>query len=409
MPDVSRETSGISFFQQGEIMSGHPVIRLKKNEERRLKSGHLWIFSNEIEAIQGSPENGSLVHVVTQSGSFLGTGLYSKHSLIAVRLVSLDERISLKELVPLRIRQAQDRRVSIGLQGSYRLIHGESDFLSGLVVDRYENCFVVESYTAGMDSLMEIVVSALDAQFRPERIIEKSDSMWRSYESLDTRVRMWKGDEEDISIGINGVQYMINPKADQKTGLFLDQAMNRMEVETLAQGKNVLDCFCNVGGFAMHAARGGATHIDGVDISGLAVARARRNAALNGLNNIRFHESDVFDFMQRNTNAYDLIVLDPPAFVKSRKSVAVGLKAYRKINEMAMQALKEGGILVSCSCSHHVTTAMFLDMLASAATRQRKQLLVRKTTGAGPDHPVLLAMPETEYLTCVFAQVISWV
>jgi 23S rRNA (cytosine1962-C5)-methyltransferase len=386
-------------------MNEDATIILKRHEERRLLGGHLWVFSNEIEKTVGNPENGACVQVVTGNGKPLGIGFYNKNSLIAVRMLSKPTRLTIDDIIRERILHAESRRKGLGYTDSYRVVHGESDLLPGLIVDRYGETLVIESFSAGIDNCLPSIISILDQVFEPSNIIEKSTSMWRSLESIENRSHVWKGTSEEFIATVSGLKYRIQPLSDQKTGLFLDQSMNRQRVEMLAQGKAVLDCFCNVGGFSLHAARGGAASVTAVDISAHCVSRGSENAALNVLSGIQFVERDGFDFLDQTAAKYDLIILDPPAFVKNKKSLSVGLKAYRKINERAMRLLNDGGILVSCSCSHHVSTPLFLDMMTESAARQGKQVTVFETAGASADHPVLLSMPETQYLTCVYCQV----
>jgi 23S rRNA (cytosine1962-C5)-methyltransferase len=387
-------------------MKNEKAIVLKKKEDRRIRAGHLWVFSNEIERTIGEPGNGDCVRVFAANGDLLGVGFHNRNSLIAVRMLDRIAEHSPIDIVEQRIRNAEARRRKLGYHDSYRLIHGEADFIPGLVVDRYEDNLVIESFSAGIDGIIGEIAAVLDKIFLPTRIVEKSTSVWRSYESLEQRVKIWKGDDEAFIANIGGLRYLVDPLRDQKTGLFLDQAANRLLVEPLAKGLHVLDCFCNVGGFSLHAVRGGAENVVAVDASSQSILRGSENAALNGIQGIQFIEQDVFQFFKENKQRFDLIVLDPPAFVKNKKSLAVGLKAYRKINEAAMACLNEGGILVSCSCSHHVTMPLFMDMIADAAARQEKQISIFRTAGAAADHPVLLSMQETQYLTCVFAQVI---
>ena len=380
---------------------------LKKKEDRRIHNGHQWVFSNEIQEILGEPANGDCVRVRSSTGESLGMGFFNRNSLIAIRMFSSNASEIPVDLLGKRILAADKRRTSLGYDGTYRMIFGESDFIPGLIVDRYEGNLVIESFSAGIDKLIGEVVEILDNLFKPIRVIEKSVSMWRSYEGLPNRLKVWKGDEEAFTVKVDKLSYCVQVFGDQKTGLFLDQRGNRSVVEAISHGKHVLDCFSNVGGFAMHAARGGAEKVLAVDISAQCNKSGRENARLNGLDRIQFVESDVFEFFKNNTDRFDVIVLDPPAFVKNKKSLPVGLKAYRRLNELAMESLSEGGILVTASCSHHVSPQHFLEMLNDASNRRGKRLSVFQIAGAGADHPVLLSMPETQYLTCVFAHAVT--
>ncbi|MBI5646162.1 MAG: class I SAM-dependent rRNA methyltransferase [Ignavibacteriae bacterium] len=381
---------------------------LRKKEDRRIRSGHLWIFSNELERIEGTPINGDFVEVIDHSGRLLGIGFWNGNSLIAIRMISRKPFDSFRELVRGRMRRADDFRAAVSYENSYRLVFGESDFLPGLVIDRYNDVFVLESFSAGADRIVPIAVEWLQDTFSPKSVFEKSDSQWRSYEGLQVQTGFLLGTDGATTVNINGMSYIINVLAAQKTGFFLDQRENRLLVETISRGKRVLDCFCNDGGFALHATRGGAISVVGLDISSDAVKRAEANAGRNGIAGVAFHVADVFESLNASLkDNYDMIILDPPAFVRSKNRLASGLKGYQKLNERAMWLLPEGGTLVTCSCSQHVTEDVFLDMLKRSARNQNKYLRIFAVRGAALDHPVLASMPETQYLTFVATTVHS--
>ena len=383
-------------------MTAETKVFLKPKEDRRIRSGSLWIFSNEIQRIEGKDDKGSLVQVFDSFGRSIGFGYLNRHSLIAIRMLSFCEFESLEALVHERLAAALSLRARLGYQSVYRLLFGESDFLPGLVVDRFDSLFVLESFSAGADVLLPIAAELLRKDFGAETIIENSDSHWREYEGVPPQKRILYGSVAEHRIAVGGISYIINHLDAQKTGFFLDQRENRLGIERYVQGLRVLDCCSNDGGFALHAARGGASRVDGIDVSARAVEQANRNAALNELPTARFTKGDVFDVLPRlNKDDYDMIILDPPAFVKSRNRIASGLKGYQKLNELALRALSDNGVLVTCSCSQHVNEALFVDMLNRAARAQKKQLRIIGISGASPDHPVLGTMPETRYLTCV--------
>ncbi len=387
-------------------METHAKVVLRKKEDRRLRNGHLWIFSNEIEHVDGTASDGDLVEVLDHSGHLVGIGYWSGKSLIAVRILSRQPASSLSSLVTERLRKAYELRESLSYSNSYRLVFGESDLLPGLIIDKYNDVFVLESFSAGADRLSPIAVDWLRETFSPKCIFEKSDSNWRQYEGLEAKSGFLWGTEGTSEVTISGMSYIINVLAAQKTGMYLDQRENRLLVETMARNKRVLDCFCNDGGFSLHAARGLAASVRGLDISADAVARANTNAQINGFTGIEFHAADVFESLNAGIkDNYDMIILDPPAFVRSKNRLATGLKGYQKLNERAMWLLPENGILVTCSCSQHVTEEIFLDMLKRAARNQKKFMRILTVRGAALDHPVLAAMPETQYLTLVAATI----
>lgn len=384
------------------------TVTLKKNEERRLQAGHQWIFSNEIANVTAPPSPGAIMELRSSTGLPLGVGFYNKHSLIAFRHLSRSQVDSLPDLVKRRVRSAEDLRSRLGYGSVYRLIHGEADYLPGLIVDRYEDLFVISSYAAGADLLIPDLVDVLKDLFKPEGIVEISDSPWRGLEGLSPVHRVHHGQSSRRQVRIDDLSFVIDPEGGQKTGMFLDQRDTRRFVGSIASGLRVLDLCCNDGGFSMYAAQGGALSVDAVDISGRSLDLARENAALNGLHSIQFIESDVFEFLQSRLESkthYDLVIADPPAFVKSRKALVTGLKGYQRLNELCIRAVKTGGLLVTCSCSQHVSEESFLEMVNKSARRTDSRFQALKISGAAMDHPVLPAMPETRYLTCVAARI----
>jgi 23S rRNA (cytosine1962-C5)-methyltransferase len=383
------------------------IVTLRSKEEKRLQKGHLWVFSNEISEIEGEPENGEIVAVRDFTRTkIIGYGFCSLNSLVSIRMLSRTPFPSLEELFRARIHSANRKRLNVGFRHSYRMVFGESDFLPGLVIDRFGDVFVIESFTAGMDKHIKIIIDILVSDFAPCAVIEKSLSVWRKMENLDQQQRLLFGSIGPTTVISSAMSYNISILEGQKTGFFLDQSENRLIVEQCGSGKQVLDCFCNDGGFALHAAKGGAATVLGVDASCSAVERARVNSVLNKLNNVEFHEYDVFKFLEEAVSAekhYDLIILDPPAFVKSKKTVAAGLAGYERLNRLAMRVLTDDGMLLSCTCSQHISETDFLVMLHRASVKEKRSLQLASITGASKDHPVYLPMPETRYLTCVLA------
>lgn len=386
-------------------------ISLARGEERRLRSGHPWVFSNEISSIAGDRIRGAVVEVYDAGGGYIGTGYYNPQSLIAARILSRShEDIDTSEFYRQRIQQADAYRRSIypGLT-SYRVIHGEGDGLSGLVVDRYGSYLSIQLLSAGMDLRREQVVQALVGIFNPDGIVARNDVTVRSLEGLGEKVEILFGSiPGPVWIEEHGLRFLVDLMAGQKTGHFLDQKENHLLLQGLCQGKDVLDCFCYSGSWGVHAAAFGASAVTCVDISGRAISLAGENAKANGLLPVMTLETlDVFErlrTLKQEGRRFDVVVLDPPAFVKSKKSLREAQKGYLTINRRAMELLQPGGYLVTCSCSFHMEREMFRDILKSAAQQAGREMRVIAARAQAPDHPVLLAVPETEYLKCFVLQ-----
>lgn len=378
-------------------------VTLKKNEHHRIVSGHLWAFSNEIAATGGEPGPGDLVRLLSSSGQFLGIGTYNPHSLIAVRLLTrTDEEIGFQYFRK-RIETALAlRRKLYANSETFRLVHGESDFLPGLVIDKYNDLLTVQTFSCGMDRRLTLICDVLESVVHPRGIVERNESAARSLESLESRKGVLRGEAGPVTISEFGLKYEVDLLEGQKTGFFLDQRENRRSIRRYATGGSVLDCFCNDGGFALNAAFAGASEVLGVDISDPAIGRARRNSTLNSLQErVRFETSDGFDFLPAcadRGSSFDLVILDPPSFTKSKRTVSSGVRGYRQIHLAAFRLLKPGGILATASCSHHLYDDKFLEIVADAAQKSGRRMTLLEWRGAAPDHPVLPAMPETRYL-----------
>ncbi len=378
-------------------------VILKKNEDRRITRGHLWAFSNEIASIEGNPGPGEVVELKSHAGVSLGKGFYHPHSLIAVRLLTrtaepVDERLFQQRIsAALALRQAL-----YPLSNCYRLVDGESDFLPGLVADRYGDTIVVQVFAAGMEERLPLVCDILDSLLHPHCIIERNEMQIRELEGLPLRKGVIRGSLEKVVIEEAGLLYEIDPLGGQKTGFFLDQRENRNAIRRFAAGRKVLDCFCNDGGFALNAAAAGATSVTGIDIAEDAIARARRNAELNALaSKVTFEAADAFQALAEaitHTERYDLVILDPPSFAKNRKTIRKAIHGYRALHRHAFRLINEGGFLATASCSHHLYEETFLDIINEAAREATRTVSLLEWHGAAPDHPVLPAMPETEYL-----------
>jgi 23S rRNA (cytosine1962-C5)-methyltransferase len=381
-------------------------ITLRKNQERRIKSGHPWVFSNEIDKLPSSIKPGESVIVVDSRGYLVGSGFYNPRSLIAVRIYSKSEQELDLDFIKSRISAAARLRQSLYPGSShYRLVYGESDGLPGLIVDRYGDQLVMEIMSLGMDQRREVVVQALKEILSPSAIYERSDSYSRVLEGLRESENVLYGQlAPETVIEENGLKFSVNLKHGQKTGWFYDQRDNRLALRQYVKGRTVLDCFCHTGGFAINAAVGGAKSVLGLDISDRAVDCAIRNAGLNNLaGTCRFESADVLQTLKQRVESgekYEVVILDPPAFAKNKKSIEAALKGYKEINLRAMKLLVPGGILVSCSCSYHIEDELFKVMLVDAARDAGRILKLLEFRHQSKDHPVLLACKETQYLKC---------
>lgn len=387
------------------------TVRLKKNHDRRVRTGHLWVFSNEVDDMPALPA-GTLVEVQSHDGESFGTGLFNPASLIAVRLLQSDDTELDRAFFVERFQSAKRYRERIfGGEHAYRFVFGESDFLPGLIIDRYDTYFAFQVLSTGMEQRIGVIIEALREVFPEARgIVEKNTSRLREIEGLEQREGVIWGDVPDeFLMQENGITYGINLLEGQKTGYFLDQKLNRRRVQELAGGLRVLDCFTNQGGFALNAARGGASHVLGLDSSAQAIERCRRNTQLNGFGNVEFAEEEVFDYLKREADAgatWDMVILDPPAFTKSRKQIHAAKRGYEKINRLGMRLLPPEGLLVTGSCSHHISEEVFLDVVYEQALREGRQLRLVFRGNQSPDHPVLFSMPETLYLKFLVFEVL---
>ena len=395
-----------------------PKIKVSPRGASRLKSGHVWVYRSDILSADGV-EPGSLVAVTDQRGKALGTALYSSSSQIAIRLISHDPVPNLPALLRTRIADAVAYREKIVRDtNAYRVIFSEADFLPGLIVDRYNDILSLQILTQAMDAnlvretvISELTQSALTQQLAPASVIERVDPRVRELETLPARASgLLHGEKTATTFTMNGVQFHYDALEGQKTGAFLDQRENYAAAAQYARG-DALDVFCYQGGFALHLARV-CEQVTGVDSSRPALEVADQNAALNqgllGQKEIDWIEANAFDLLKdyaSTSRRYDTVVLDPPAFAKSKRDLDAALRGYKELNLRALKMLRPGGILVTCSCSYHVNQASFLEMLASAALDAHRNLRLIEVRGQSKDHPVLLNVPETSYLKCVTAYV----
>ncbi len=388
-------------------------IRLKPREERRIKAGHLWIFSNEVDCdatplVATAP--GDLVRVETATGRPLGVGYVNPQSLISVRLLSTDPHAVVdRAFLAARLRRALAWRTRCHAHPFYRLVFGEADGLPGLVVDRYDDTLVVQITTAGMERLRPLLIEALDEVVRPAHILLRNDGASRTLEGLPATVEVALGSPPDEATVIEGsCRFRVALRAGQKTGWFYDQRPNRARLLPYVEHARVLDLFSYVGGFGIQAAAHGAAHVTLVDASARALAYARANAADNGVAaHVTAIEGDVFEVLRglaAEGARFDVVIVDPPALIKRRKDYAAGLAAYRRLNEQALAVLADDGLLLAASCSHHLERDALPRLITQAATARRRGLQFVEEGGQGPDHPVHPAIPETAYLKVILAR-----
>jgi len=387
-------------------------IKLKKGEEKRIKSGHLWIFNNEIDKISDIEENGEIVEILDSKGTFVARGYYNKHSLISVRILTRDLKQEIdKNFLKEKITKAYQYRQNIYPRLlSYRVVYSEGDLLPGLIVDKYENFLSLQILTLGMEKLKIFILEVLEELFQPEGMVLKNDSIFRELEGLKKEITIVKGNfDSPVIIEENGLKFYADLIKGQKTGFFFDQRKNRSLTASLSKNRKVLDCFCYTGGFALAAAKGGANEVVGVDESESAIKLAQENARLNNFNNVTFQKQEIFNFLRKLNSAgekFDMVILDPPAFVKSKEKLKEGIKGYKEINLQALKLLDSGGILISCSCSYQLSKEDFLNTIKSAAFDSGKNFRLVKELTQAADHPVLLSMPETQYLKGVILEVL---
>lgn len=407
-------------------MRNFPKITLTQKGTDFLRGGHVWVYADEITQIEGEPIDGEPADVYSPKGRYLGTGFYNSHSKIRVRVVSKNANDRFDEAFwerKLRWAIEYRRRVMGSDFVCCRLIHGEADAFPGLTVDRFGEVLVTEVLSLGIEKIKPMLYRLLVKVLREEFgatvsvLYERNDSPLRSLEGMATGSGFYAGDglltasDGLCRITENGVQYEVDYINGQKTGFFLDQKYNRAAIRKIAAGARVLDCFTHTGSFALNAAQAGASHVTAVDISADALKIARRNAALNGLSDrMDFVCADVFDYLSAAANAksfdYDLVILDPPAFTKSRDTLRNAIKGYREINRRAMQLLRRGSYLATCSCSHFMTETYFCQMLHNAASDAGVGLRQIEARQQSPDHPILWGVPETDYLKFFIFQIV---
>lgn len=394
------------------------IVTLKKGEGRTIKAGGAWIFDNEIDTITGRFKNGEVVTVHDFDGYPMGKGFINQNSKIRIRMMTRkpDQEID-EAFLKMRVKNAWEYRKTTVDTSSCRIIFGEADFLPGLVIDKYEDVLVVECLALGMEQFKEIIVNFLkeilaEDGIKIRGVYERSDANERTKEGL-SKVKGFIGDAFDTNVEIveNGVHYMVDVANGQKTGFFLDQKYNRLAMQRICKGKKVLDCFTHMGTFALNAGIAGAVDVTGLDISEYAVSQAEANARLNHLeNNVHFRQANVLDELPKLAQAgekYDVVILDPPAFTKSREATKNAIKGYREINMKGLKLVKDGGYLATCSCSHFMTQELLAKTVKEAAKATHKRLRQVEFRTQAPDHPILWAAEESYYLKFYVFQVVD--
>ena len=398
------------------------IVTLKKGEGRTIKAGGAWIFDNEIDTITGRFKNGEVVTVHDFDGYPMGKGFINQNSKIRIRMMTRkpDQEID-EAFLKMRVKNAWEYRKTTVDTSSCRIIFGEADFLPGLVIDKYEDVLVVECLALGMEQFKEIIVNFLkeilaEDGIKIRGVYERSDANERTKEGL-SKVKGFIGDAFDTNVEIveNGVYYMVDVANGQKTGFFLDQKYNRLAMQRICKGKKVLDCFTHMGTFALNAGIAGAADVTGLDISEYAVSQAEANARLNHLENtVHFRQANVLDELPKLAQAgekYDVVILDPPAFTKSREATKNAIKGYREINMKGLKLVKDGGYLATCSCSHFMTQELLAKTVKEAAKATHKRLRQVEFRTQAPDHPILWAnsanVPESYYLKFFIFQVVD--
>ena len=376
-------------------------IYLKKNEEKRIAAGHSWVYANEVARIEGKDKNGSLASVFSYDGRFLGKGYINHASKILVRIFIRGDETDDRQFYLTRLRAAWDYRRKLGYENCCRVVFSEADNLPALIVDKYGDYLSVQCLSLGIDMRKAMITDCLVEIFRPRGIFERSDVALRKKEGLSEVKGVLYGEVPDIAeIEENGLKMLVDIKNGQKTGYFLDQKENRFAARRYAAGGEVLDCFCNSGGFSLNCATV-AKHVTACDISQAALDNVMRNARLNGLENIDTVCGDAFEllrFFRRSGRKFDLVILDPPAFCKSAAEVKDAYRGYKDINLQGMKLVGSGGFLITCSCSHYMTATLFERMLAEAAKESGRVVKSVEIKTQAPDHPSLLCADETHYL-----------
>ena len=387
------------------------TVQLRKTRETRVRGGHPWIYSSEIENVDGAFENGDIVDVQDFRGKFIGRGFYNPTSQISLRILTRNDEPCDRAFFAKRIRDAWEYRKLMCDPDSCRLIYSEGDFLPGLVVDKYNDVLVLQSLSLGIERIKDMIADLLMEIVQPCGIWERSDVPVRRLEGMEQTTGLLRGEVPDlVEMKENGIIFCVDVKNGQKTGFFLDQKQNRAAMKPFCKDAKVLDCFCHNGSFSLHAAKFGAKSVLGVDISEEALEVARENARRNGLTNVTFEAHNCFDLLHELTDKnekFDVVILDPPAFTKNKAALQSAIRGYKEINLRGLKLVRDGGFLVTCSCSQHVVTEMFQDIINQAARDAKKRIRLVEYRTQGYDHPILPQSIETRYLKCMILQVME--
>lgn len=385
-------------------------VYLKRGEENDIFAGHLWVYDNEVEHIEGAVIPGDIVDVLNFRGAFLGRGYINPRSKILVRIMSFDREEIDKAFLRRKIAAAFAFRKTLGLKNSYRAVFGEADYLPGLTVDKFNDCFVIQTLALGIDKFKDDIVDIIRELENPRCIFERNDVPLREKEGMMQQKGVLYGEAPGlVEIEENGLRLLVDIENGQKTGYFLDQRENHAAIAPFVKGAEVLDCFCHTGGFALHAVKYGAKSVEAVDISSDALKLAAQNVELNGFTNISFKEANVFDLLkayQIEKRYFDTVILDPPAFCKTKSALDGAYRGYKEINLRGMKLLRPGGFLITCSCSHFMTPDLFLKMLQESAFDVRRHARIIENRYQAKDHPIAVNADESLYLKCVIIQVI---
>lgn len=388
-------------------------VVLRRGEEKDVFAGHLWVYDNEVERTVGKFEAGGIVDVVSYNGAFLGRGYINPKSRILVRVMTHGHDEINREFLKKKLVEAFKYREKLGLVGersAYRAVYGEADFLPGLVVDKFADCFVIQTLALGIERFKSDIVDIIREYYNPRCIYERNDVPLREKEGMQQQTGALFGTSPGVvEIEENGIKILVDIENGQKTGYFLDQRENRAAIAPFVKGSSVLDCFCHTGGFALHAAKYGAAAVEAADISESALDFVNKNAALNGFSNIETKKANIFDMLNAYQNEgrfFDTVILDPPAFCKSKSALPGAIRGYKEINLRGMNLVRQGGFLITCSCSHFMTPELFMQMLQDAALDSRRVVRLIETRYQAKDHPVSINADESLYLKCIALQVI---
>lgn len=391
----------------------YPVLKIKKGHEKRVRAGHLWVYSNELEKVDKSLPVGCLVDVINSKDEFVGTGFFNPNSLITVRLLTREKKSIDREFFSKKLKMAREIRETLCKnRTAYRLVHSESDFLPGLVIDKYNDSYSIQLNSAGMENYLDIITQLLIKDFNAKNIILRNDTTARELEGLPRFTKVLYGEAVEEIIFDGKLKMKVNLLKGQKTGIYLDQTENRHLLIDISKDAEVLDVFCNEGGFSLAALLGNAKKITSIDISDESLQRFRENIELNGfdINKVEIIRKDAFDFLKalkQEGKKFDVINLDPPSFTKTKKNVPQAKKGYYVINNHAFNMIKEGGYILTSSCSHHLSESEFQEIILTAALKAGRRYIILKIGGPSIDHPVHPRMPETRYLKFMLLKVIN--